>query len=284
MCYRPIHLRSKGTIVPCNKCPKCKARRVSSWSFRLQEEEKVCTSANFITLTYDTNYVPISSHGYMELSKDDLQKFFKRLRKSSGKSASYKEDEITNYTGIKYYAVGEYGGQTARPHYHIIMFNAMLELIDKAWRDPETKQPIGNIHYGKVEPASIGYCLKYMLKNKKTEWWNTGCVQPEFNVMSKGLGISYLDETMCNWHIGDMVNRMYCNLKDGKKISMPRYYKEKLYYENERSALSEAFQAKALEMANEKFSKQSFKDVINEQKAIDAAFDRMYFKSQKHKV
>ena len=31
-----------------------------------------------------------------------------------------------NTTPLKYYAVGEYGGQTKRPHYHIVIFNADL--------------------------------------------------------------------------------------------------------------------------------------------------------------
>lgn len=235
----------------------------------MQQEEKVSSSAHFLTLTYDTKYVPINTEsGYMSLDKKDIQLFFKRLRKSqSGNSRSF----------IKYYAVGEYGGTTARPHYHAILFNAKLELINDAWN-------MGHIYYGKVEPASIGYCLKYMMKHKKREWWNTGCVQPEFAVMSKGLGISYLDETMCNWHITDMVNRLYCGLKDGKKIAMPRYYKEKLYYENERSAIAESFQVKASEIFNKKMEKSTWKTLINEQKAIDAAFDKMYLSSLKTKV
>jgi len=30
---------------------------------------------------------------------------------------------------------------------------------------------------------------------------------------------------------------MYCNIKDGKKISMPRYYKDKLYEPEQRKAV-----------------------------------------------
>lgn len=35
-------------------------------------------------------------------------------------------------------------------------------------------------------------------------------------------------------------NRMYCNLKDNKKISMPRYYKQKLYTDEEREEIGQA--------------------------------------------
>lgn len=39
---------------------------------------------------------------------------------------------------------------------------------------------------------------------------------------------------MIAWHKNDLNNRMYCNIPDGKKISMPRYYKNKIYEEYER--------------------------------------------------
>jgi len=59
----------------------------------------------------------------MTLKKTDIQKFFKRLRKCHGKK----------HKSIKYYAVGEYGGQTLRPHYHIVIFNADINYFERAW-------------------------------------------------------------------------------------------------------------------------------------------------------
>ena len=102
-----------GHKVPCGKCYNCKSRRASTWSTRLLQESKRSTTAHFITLTYDTKYVPITEKGFMSLDKKHLQQFFKRLRQWHGK----------NHIGIRYYAVGEYGGKTYRPHYHIIIYN-----------------------------------------------------------------------------------------------------------------------------------------------------------------
>lgn len=39
---------------------------------------------------------------------------------------------------------------------------------------------------------------------------------------------------MQNWHKADLENRMYVNIDGGKKIAMPRYYKQKIYDETER--------------------------------------------------
>lgn len=193
MCMTPFCVKRDGqeTPVPCGKCPECCARRVSGWSFRLMQEDKNSESAYFITLTYDTNFVPITGKGFMDLSKEDLQKFFKRLRKATvnhrhqahggyrGKVQPNECPECKAAKPIKYYAVGEYGGRTFRPHYHIILFNAVLELIQPAWDK-------GSVHYGTVTGASIGYSLKYISKPGKIPLHGNDDRQKEFALMSKG--------------------------------------------------------------------------------------------------
>lgn len=170
-CITPYQVKKKinptETIpVPCGKCPACMARRVSGWSFRLMQENKNHTSSHFITLTYDTNTVPISKNGFMSLCKRDIQLFFKRLRKAS------------NGILIKYYAVGEYGSKTFRPHYHLIMFGVPLDNIQPAWNQ-------GQVHYGQLTEASVGYTLKYMCKPKLIPMHRNDDRQPEFSLMSK---------------------------------------------------------------------------------------------------
>lgn len=242
-CLSPFEVRNKFTgdtiPVPCGKCPTCCARRTSAWSFRMMIEERVSTSAWFITLTYDVDHVPITKNGFMNLDKRDVQLFFKRLRKAHDKQQkqrlSYLRSrfKVVNYESpqpIKYYAVGEYGGITRRPHYHIILFNADVDLIESAWNG-------GHIHYGYVSPASAGYTLKYISKQWRPMHANDDR-QPQFALMSKGLGKSYLTPQMVAWHKNDLESRMYCNLDDGKKISMPRYYKDRIYTEEERKRVA----------------------------------------------
>jgi hypothetical protein len=223
-CITPFSVKNKisgETIpVPCGKCPNCKKRRISGWSFRLMQEYKVSNSAHFITLTYDTKNAPITKKGYMNLNKRDLQLFFKRLRKRHEKG-----------TKIKYYACGEYGGKTYRPHYHIILFGADINFISQAW-------DLGHVHYGTVNEASVGYTLKYISKNNKIPLHQNDDRQKEFSLMSKGLGKNYMSKAMIKWHKNDLDNRFYVNLTDGKKIAMPRYYKDKIYTDDERKRVA----------------------------------------------
>lgn len=223
-CLTPYVTRKKTgepIPVPCGKCPFCKKRRASGWSFRLMQQEKVSMSAHFITLTYDTTHVPITRNGFMSLDKRHVQLFFKRLRKRQGNDTT-----CASMPPIKYYAVGEYGGKTNRPHYHVILFNAALQHIQPAWE-------YGSVHYGTVTGASIGYTLKYMCKKPKIPMHRNDDRLQEFSLMSKGLGENYLTNSMVRWHHADMINRMYCTTDQGQKIAMPRYYKQKIYVDLE---------------------------------------------------
>lgn len=199
-------------------------RRTSGWSFRLMKQGEVSESAHFVTLTYDTNNIPVSDNGFMTLRKTDLQKYFKRLRK------------LNPDAEIKYYACGEYGGRTMRPHYHIILFNADIHHIEEAWS--LDKKMLGHIHIGSVSDASIGYTLKYMSKGSKIPQHANDDRQKEFALMSKGLGKNYLSPQRIQYHKNDIEKRMFVNLKDGKKASMPRYYKDKIYNEEEKKRIS----------------------------------------------
>lgn len=231
-CITPMAIRNKISgnwqLFPCGKCPPCKARRVSSWSFRCMQQERVSTSAHFVTLTYNTSHVPISHNHFMTLDKSDVQKFLKRLRKRST-------------ADIKYLCVGEYGGRGGRPHYHLIMFNVLVTDVMEAWSltdDAGDRRSLGDCHFGSVTGASVGYTLKYMMKEPSVGKFVRDDRVKEFMTVSKGLGLSYLSDRMVAWHKADLVNRMYVNVDGNKKVSMPRYFKDKLYSELERDVIS----------------------------------------------
>lgn len=200
----------------------------------------------------------------MSLAKPDVQKFMKRLRK-------------TNPLKLSYYLVGEYGGKTKRPHYHIILFNARLDTIAPAWG-------LGSCHFGTVEAASIGYCLKYISKPTRIPQFKTDDRQKEFALMSKGLGLSYLTPAMTAWH-NATDDRLYANLPDGKKCTLPRYFKERLFTQDKRNAISLHYELLHLQKLQEqKFPENFHRHYLNHKAAVQAAFKHQSFTLKSDKL
>lgn len=226
-CDSPFHILPKAGLekvpVPCGKCPECKRRRVNAWVFRLLQESRISTAAHFVTLTYDTRSVPISENGFMTLRKSDFQKFMKRLRK------------LCPGHKLKYYAVGEYGTQNKRPHYHAIIFNVPDErLFADAWTLGDS---LGGVFIGKVSGDSIAYTMKYIDKPPSGKLHGRDDREREFPLMSKGLGANYITPEMVNYHQADL-SRMYVTKDGGHKIAMPRYYRNKIYSEGQQKIQS----------------------------------------------
>ena len=146
-CDSPIYVDNPrpwtGTYyvpVPCGNCAVCQRNKVTSWVFRLMQEDKDAIASHFVTLTYDNEHVPLSDNGFPTLRKDDLRLFWKRLRRRQSRK-------------IKYYVVGEYGSKTYRPHYHAIVFNVeSTDYFVEAW-------PAGHVDVGTVTDKSVGYTV-----------------------------------------------------------------------------------------------------------------------------
>lgn len=203
----------------------------------MMQQCKVCNNADFLTLTYDTEHVPITKNGFMSLSTRHVQLFFKKLRWY----------HPTGSLPIKYYVAGEYGSQYWRPHYHIILFNADLANVEPAWSD-EDGVSRGLVSFdGPVSEACIGYTLKYICKPRRVPVHANDDRLPERGWMSKGLGLSYLNDEVVSWHYADLYNRMYVNLGGGRKLSMPRYYRNKLYSQAEQEEIAERAKCKLMD-------------------------------------
>lgn len=211
-CISPF-TKKDGITFPCGKCYNCRKRKASSWSFRLLKEAESHDSAFFVTLTYDEKHLPITPNNLMTLNKEDLKKFFRSMRKKHAKK--YQQT-------FKYYAVGEYGENRARPHYHIILFSPDLQLVEETWKK-------GHIDIRPITAGRVGYTCKYLDKIQQIPKFERDDRLKEFNLMSKGLGANYLTPEMIKWHKADLLKRMYITLDDHQKIAMPRYYKNKIY-------------------------------------------------------
>lgn len=220
-CDSPYIVRSgTGPVpVPCGRCVPCKTRRVSQWVFRMLEEEKVSTSAHFVTLTYSTENVPISPNGFMTLDKTHLQKFFKRLRK------------LCPNAKIKYYAVGEYGTKNKRPHYHAIIYNVTdSSHYFQAWT--LKGKPIGSVHVGSVSNNSIAYTMKYIDVPHWVKRHARDDRQKQFPLMSKGIGKDYINDQTKNYHSD--LRKNYVTHVGGVRVPMPKYYRDKILTDDQK--------------------------------------------------
>lgn len=225
-CLHPVPVRKKHTdaygqisfYVPCGRCAACRVERTKAWALRLMMESLYWKDSIFLTLTYDEEHLPTVRTAYElgtghvlvrdagTLVKDDLQRFWKRLRKDL---------DLYNRK-IKYYAVGEYGSNTFRPHYHAIVFGLSRydkELIEENW-------PNGMIDIGDVGLASCNYVAGYIQKKLYGDVSKEvyGKRLPPFCCMSKGLGRQYLFD-----NYKDMLRDGFIRYKKFK-IKIPRYY------------------------------------------------------------
>lgn len=225
MCISPLNIKhpsyDKAVIrleVPCGKCVECLQARREDWSLRLAEEAKDHLHTSFITLTYSDDNLTYGEY-HPTLVKKDLQDWFKRLRRRIQPEK------------IRYYAVGEYGTNTLRPHYHVILFGLNNKYIQNGILEQTWK--LGQIHSGSLNRSSIHYATKYHLNRNFAP---IGC-EPSFSLMSRkpGIGSSYLTK-MEQHHEGNLER---CYYQDGKfKKRLPRFYRDKLYSPEDRENIN----------------------------------------------
>lgn len=229
-CYSPLdaYLNRDGEVVwsrknavsylplPCGKCIGCKKRQSEDWALRCYHEAMYHDHNSFITLTYDEENVPFS------LNKKHVQDFIKRLRKNHK---------------IRYFAAGEYGELTGRPHYHIIIFgysfpdrevlNYKKDNILYRSAELESLWPFGHSSVAQVSMATLRYCVKYIFKT------NLHPNQiPPFRLMSRRpiIGHKYLEQ------FKDEIYRHDNAVVNANKFAVPRAY-TKFYSDEEREEL-----------------------------------------------
>jgi len=242
--------------VRCGRCHGCRLHHSKEWAIRCVHESQMHQENSFITLTYSPENLP-TDHS---IHKEELQKFFKRLRKNTGKR-------------FKYFACGEYGDQSSRPHYHAILFgmafyedrylHTKTRNGDLLYRSPtlEKAWPLGHSLIGEMTFQSAAYVARYVMKKRKgdddaidpktgktnKEHYmvadpDTGEifeVQPEFCLASRGSGKKD-DPILWRYGLGRAWLETYKSDTDKdfitvnqNKVSLPRYYDNVLAVEDE---------------------------------------------------
>lgn len=218
-CVKPFLVKVEGEIfeVPCGNCVACKITRAREWTLRILHEMSYHRGSVFLTLTYADEHLPPNE----TLQKNEFQKFVKRLRKALGVAR------------IKYFACGEYGEESERPHYHAIILGWKPDIKETVYHGPnsvssnfiEKLWKYGNNTVGSVTRESIGYTVGYIAKkfngDMADELYAQKGREPPFQLVSQGMGKKFAFD---NLHLCE---QLYVTL-NGKKMALPRYYK-KLY-------------------------------------------------------
>lgn len=116
----------------CRRCLGCRSDRARDLSLRAQHEAQHVGCSSFLTLTYSDEHLPHDAKGLRpehdryvltrpqvvrpyggSLRRRDYELFLKRLRERL---------RLEFGARVRAYGVGEYGGRTVRPHYHVCLF------------------------------------------------------------------------------------------------------------------------------------------------------------------
>lgn len=210
-----VHHSGVAHKVPCGKCAYCLTNKRSQWMFRIHHEMRLQEEPGyFLTMTYDEKHVKrVGPQGQLSLRFRDIQLYIKRLRK------------LKFY--VKYICVGEYGGTTGRPHYHMLLWtSAPTDVLEREWKSSRDGSPMGSIHFGTLNLASAMYTLKYIIQPKQRDVDGIERTRAQF---SKGLGLGYLTSGVYDYHTMDYDEPVLFSVIDGRKVALPRYYKSKIF-------------------------------------------------------
>lgn len=231
-CVKMIYIRQGENTykVPCGKCGFCLANKRSQWMFRVYQEMKSQGNPGwFITLTYNEKYVRRVADGRLSLRFKDVQLFFKRIRRAKFYA--------------KYICVGEYGSKTNRPHYHLLLWtDCPASKLQDLWISASTMERLGELHFGRITMESAMYTLKYIIQPKQsdvdgvtiTKKNEHGGIERTRAQFSKGIGLDYLSSAVYDYHTFDCDSPVFLSMVDGRKVSLPRYYRYKIFTKYQR--------------------------------------------------
>lgn len=167
--------------IPCGKCIQCRLAYSREWANRCMCEFKTSINAFFITLTYDDSHLEFSPYvdpdtGEISLRpvlvQKHVQDFMKRLRSWCANRSELKQ---------RVFGCGEYGDLSARPHYHLIVYNLPSAFFKNShfFTAPDVQPPLwycealrdlwpfGMSVYGDVNWQTCAYVARYVTKKRK---------------------------------------------------------------------------------------------------------------------
>lgn len=214
--------------IGCGHCIECRKQKANEWRVRLNEELKSeKEKAWFITLTFSEEKLQYHQELYSQKNEGlipnendtatiAVRYFLERWRKNKGKSP-------------KHWLITERGHNgTERIHLHGILWcnDEEIKELDKVWNN-------GYVYVGNyVNGKTINYIVKYVTKTDNDHEDFEGKI-----LCTAGLGSNYMKrEKYLNTYKGEQTKDYY-KLPTGNATSLPIYYRNHIYTEEQREKL-----------------------------------------------
>lgn len=213
--------------IECGECIECKTGKARDWRTRLTEDIKTYTNAKFLTLTFSTEKYKEHADWCSTLEGYDLDNrictramhyFRERWRKEFKKSP-------------RHWFVTEIGGK----YYENVHLHGFI-WTNENWKTIEKKWDNGFIWKGGyVNIRTINYIVKYIFKiDEKHKTYKPIILN------SPGIGGDYTKKKSGDWkknkYIPGNTNETY-RTNTGHKVSLPIYWRNKIYSDDEREKL-----------------------------------------------
>lgn len=240
-------LRTLYLPIGCKQCIECRKQKTNNWKTRLMEDIKQFKNARFVTLTFSNeNYTKIAEELILNTPKgqetptgyvlDNLiairavRLFTENWRKKYQKT-------------LRHWLVTELGHNgTENIHLHgLVWCNDFLERtvrkkkIVTYWKDEiKNTWAQGYVWLGQyVNERTINYITKYVTKvDPKHKYYEP------IILTSKGIGANYINSPGAKLNqYQDGKTRDYYTTRAGNKISLPTYWRNKIYTDDEKEKL-----------------------------------------------
>lgn len=235
------HKLIEGIVVPCGRCHYCRLRKAYDRAKQAWCDAEYYKYQYFITITYDDDNLTWMNYctddGTIEpipiLNRQEIVDFKETIRDRARKRG---------YQPIEYMLSGEYGSQTARPHYHMILLTDDPEIdlhlyqagrsrtgydmfgsttLDEIWDK-------GMIRLSRASVACMAYTARYTLKKSykgdpdRDRKIALG-YPDEFICSTPGIGSRYMQD-----HLDEILKHPSLQLPGTKGVSLPKYFIDKL--------------------------------------------------------
>ena len=224
--------RTKYVPIGCGKCMECKKQRANGWRIRLMEELRQSINGKFVTLSF-SNESLIELEGELEsplngydlenqIAKLAVRRFLERYRKVTGKS-------------VRHWLVTELGQKrTERIHIHgIIWTNKTLQEIREIWKYGNVNERDKDWTNNYCTERTVNYIVKYVNKTDLIHRYYNSII-----LTSPGLGSKYIErqDSKLNRYTGENTRELYTT-RQGVKLALPIYYRNKIYTEEQKEQL-----------------------------------------------